>query len=381
MQAICFWADVQAWGDLAPEEQTAALKALSCWTTSRRKRGAPHPDVDHGTVESFKPRLAILLSRAARPSPLLSEFPVTAAPFNPALATAASASSLPPPAPPPLSFSGGARAFGEWSKQHYPAKKDPPKRKRRAETMTPFRRHPSGPGGTTLVVRHFLAGSTSGESHLDFFDANGRMVCSKRRHEGPLPGGEKPPCPCTACDGAAISSINAAELNRLPASKGPVTVRHKTHHDVLVPTNPERTEFAIVCPERNEFAAVCKEVSDRFKSQIGLCVTSTTTGSEETGAGSGTQASPRENAAGRKSQSDLTVPSSGGPRARADSSCGCCANALGSDEFADLGPFASPCGFDMADLTDPASLLEWCDSIKLIPDSELEAISGMLQDP
>lgn len=37
-----------------------------------------------------------------------------------------------------------------------------------------------------------------------------------------------------------------------------------------------------------------------------------------------------------------------------------------------------PAEISEADLTDPQSLLEWCDLIRVIPDAELEAVEGML---
>ena len=34
--------------------------------------------------------------------------------------------------------------------------------------------------------------------------------------------------------------------------------------------------------------------------------------------------------------------------------------------------------FDEVDVSDPTLLLEWCDTITLVPDDELDAISGIL---
>ena len=323
-QAICFWKKVGAWEDLAPEEQTASLKALSYWTTSRRKRGVPHPDIDRGTVESFKPRLAILLaknaSHAPPPQASASSEPVASVAVEPLAPTPAPPISTPLPSPAPLllsSFSGGARAFGNWTKLHYPAERQPPsKRKRQTDSPAPgYLRcgpcFPKRPGGAALVVRHFVAGATSGDSHLDFIDQNGRMVC---RHRSSC---EVDPSivsmPSCSCEEVTITSASSSSpSNRLSPSSlalGNVTVRHNSHHDVLVPTNAEGTEFAVVCPERREIAAA-------------------------------------------------------------------------SEDSAELGMHISPCGGNMmTDVADPASLLEWCDSIKLIADSELDAISGMLCEP
>ena len=50
-----------------------------------------------------------------------------------------------------------------------------------------------------------------------------------------------------------------------------------------------------------------------------------------------------------------------------------------ADEVARWSAVCSCCPADVPDeIDDPASLLEWCDSIRVIPEAELEAIEGML---
>ena len=172
------------------------------------------------------------------------------------------------------------------------------------------------------MVRHTGPRAAPGSPHLDFINTNGELICSKRQgSRAASPSSATAACVCAKCEDAVdsassplttrSSSASAAAAAASSVAKGQVIVRHNGHHDVLVPTNPENSEFAVVC----------QQVANHCKQQ----------------------------------PFDPNATPLGEPVA-----CNCCTHDLWE-----------------ADLTDPASLLEWCDSIKLVDSAEIDAISGI----
>lgn len=285
-QAVVWWKDVRAWTDLTASQQREALATHSSWRAYRRKREAPSPDCDPVEFVKYKALLGPLLAAGASCQGVAG---------TPGARRKAPSSS----ATPPLSFTGSAAAFSAWTAQRFPSV-----RRKRQRSVPVVTKSDQQPGCGRLAVRHITAGARPEQAHLDFIGSNGELICSKRpREDAKLRTGTSRVC--STCESAASLSSGLQ-----PPSRMVTKMRHNDHYDYLVPTNPENTEFAVVC----------KEVAKNFQS-----------------------APTTENTANRTA------------------ACECGAS------WQDAGL-----------LDDPASLLEWCDSVRLVPDDELQAISGLM---